>query len=166
MAASALLLRNYEQSRAPLQRRSNDFLGKITQVIGQVAPPSRETICEREMARSWGTTPRTFHDSSALQQDVPSMKKQVRLALVSDYGDLKSSHKKIARDAGCSPRTVESWIEERSLPGFEYIWRLAATPENHAIQKMMLRLIGMDPDQDREYHAAFIEFMRAVRAAR
>lgn len=90
------------------------------------------------------------------------MKKQVKLALVSDYGEKKSSHKKIAKDARCSPRTVESWLEERSLPGFEYIWRLAATPENHAIQQMLLRLVGMDPDLDPQYHAMFVEFMRAV----
>lgn len=112
------------------------------------------------MEGSWGSIPRTKQDCTAEQNDVPSMKKRFRLALVSDYGDHKSAHKEIARHAGCSPRTVEAWMEERSLPGFEYVWRLGK--KSVAVQQLFLEMISHDMDLDPKAYSAFLELQRML----
>lgn len=113
------------------------------------------------MRESWGSVPRTKQHSSAEPNDVPAMKAKVRLALVSDYGHLKSPLKEIAKDAGCSPRTVEAWMEERSLPGFEYIWRLGK--RSPGIQKIFLEMMSLDMDLDPRAYSAFLELQRMLR---
>lgn len=109
------------------------------------------------MERSPGSLPRTTQQP---QNDVPAMKAKVRLALVSDYGHLKSPLKEIAKDAGCSPRTVEAWMEERSLPGFEYVWRLGK--HSPGIQKLFLEMIGHDMDLDPKAYGVFLELQRMM----
>lgn len=112
------------------------------------------------MEQSWGSTPRTKQHSSEEQNDVPGMKKRFKLALVSDYGDCKSAHKAIAKHAGCSPRTVEAWMEERSLPGFEYVWRLGE--KSPAVQRLFLEMISRDMDLDPKAYSAFLELQRMM----
>lgn len=112
------------------------------------------------MEQSWGVTSRTKQHSSEEQNDVLSMKQKFRLALVSDFGHLKSPAKEIAKKAGCSPRTVEAWLEERSLPGFEYVWRLGR--HSPSIQKLFLEMISYDMDLDPRAYSAFLELQRMM----
>jgi hypothetical protein len=79
---------------------------------------------------------RTNHD---WLKDKPAIKKRVANCL-QDFPRLKL----IARAAEASPRTVEAWTDELSLPGLEYFLRLV--PRSPSIQKMLLQLMTFDPD--------------------
>jgi hypothetical protein len=75
------------------------------------------------------------------------------------YGQYASKHKRIAKDAGIkSAKTAEAWACQRNLPALEYFLELGRNQP--AIQKMTLRLWGLDADIDPEYQRAFQDLMR------
>ena len=114
------------------------------------------------MNGSTRSTTRTKADSSEWLKDKRTLAHEVRLALVVDHGHLKARNKEIARKADCSPRTVESWTDADvpTLPGLEHFLRLV--PHSPSLQKMLLRLMSMDPDQDPQAYSAFLEVVRMV----
>lgn len=106
---------------------------------------------------------RTKADLSDVLKDKRAIAHEVRIALVVDHGHLKARNKEIARKADCSPRTVEAWTsaDVPTLPGLEHFLRLV--PHSPSLQKMLLRLMSMDPDTDPQAYSAFLEVVRMIR---
>jgi hypothetical protein len=94
---------------------------------------------ERTVSNANETITRTNRDCAEWLKDKPAIKKRVAGCL-KDFPRLKV----IARHAEASPRTVEAWTDELSLPGLEYFLRLV--PRSPSIQKMLLQLMTFDPD--------------------
>lgn len=145
---------------AALQGASHQVSEQFARVARQRSSSCPQQHRTDDVEDSWGSKPRTIRDCSAEQNDVLAMKAKFKLALVSDYGDCKSAHKTIAKHAGCSPRTVEAWMEERSLPGFEYVWRLGK--KSQAVQMLFLEMISHDMDLDPKAYSAFLELQRMM----
>jgi hypothetical protein len=77
------------------------------------------------------------------------------------YGPYAGKHKKIAQHAGIkSAKTAEAWSCGRNLPALEYFLELGRN--SPAIQKMTMRLWGLDADIDPEYQRAFQDLLRVV----
>ena len=87
--------------------------------------------------------PRTNRHCTEWLNDKPAIKERVANCL-QDFRHERSHLKVIARHAKASPRTVEAWTDELSLPGLEYFLRLV--PRSPSIQKMLLQLMTFDPD--------------------
>lgn len=78
------------------------------------------------------------------------------------YGPYASKHKGVAEHAGIkSTRTAEAWSCGRNLPALEYFLELGRN--SPAIQKMTMRLWGLDADLDPEYSRVFQDLLRVVR---
>lgn len=79
------------------------------------------------------------------------------------YGPYASKHKKVAEHAGIkSARTAEAWSCGRNLPALEYFLELGRN--SPAIQKMTMRLWGLDADIDPEYSRVLNDLRQLVRA--
>jgi hypothetical protein len=143
--------------------RENRFRQISKDVTGHSSSSPRNQHSEEEMADHSVSIPRTKQDCATDLTDTRVIKQQVKLALVSDHKHLRSPMKQIARHAQCSPRTVEAWMEERSLPGLECFLRLV--PHSPSLQKMLLRLMTLDSEIDPEYQRAFVDFQHALRKA-
>jgi hypothetical protein len=79
------------------------------------------------------------------------------------YGQYQSKHKRIAKDAGIkSAKTAEAWSCGRNLPALEYFLELGRN--SPAIQKMTMRLWGLDADIDPEYSRVLNDLRQLVRA--
>jgi hypothetical protein len=95
-------------------------------------------------------------------KDKRLLTKETKAAIKADFGGERSYLKVVARHAEASPRTVESWTSEEAptLPGFEYIARML--PQSKSLQKLVLRLMALSPDNDPEYHRALQDLRRAI----
>jgi hypothetical protein len=155
-------LSRYEQTRA-VDAAPQYLSSQSVQSVSQRPPSCPQQHSEDGMTDPSVSTPRTKQDYATDLKDSVAIKKQVKLALVSDTKHLRCPNKQIARHAQCSPRTVEAWMEERSLPGLECFLRLV--PHSPSLQKMLLHLMSFDPDTDPRYMQAFVEFQSALRRA-
>lgn len=80
-------------------------------------------------------------------------------AIQEDYGRLSSRHKQIANDAGAaSQKTAEAWTQGTSLPGLDYFLNLGR--ESPAIQKMVMRLWGLERDCDPSFQRELNDLLR------
>jgi hypothetical protein len=78
------------------------------------------------------------------------------------YGAYAGKHKKIAQHAGIkSAKTAEAWSCGRNLPALEYFLELGRN--SPAIQKMTMRLWGLDADIDPEYSRVLNDLRQLVR---
>jgi hypothetical protein len=111
---------------------------------------------------STSQSPRTIQEWSNPLKDKRLLTKETKAAIKADFGHERSYLKVVARHADASPRTVESWTSEEcpTLPGFEYIARML--PQSKSLQKLVLRLMALSPDNDPEYHRALQDLRRAI----
>jgi hypothetical protein len=85
--------------------------------------------------------------------------RKVSEALVIDFGDYNSKHKRIAQAAGAaSEKSAENWTQGHNAPSLLYGLRLmAASP---TLRKEIMRLCAMEQDIDPEFQVAFAAFMK------
>jgi hypothetical protein len=113
--------------------------------------------------RATSQSPRTSREPNSNHlKDKRLLTKETKAAIKTDFGAERSYLKVVARHVDASPRTVESWTSDEAptLPGFEYIARLA--PHSPAISKLFARLMHFDPDTDPEAHRALQDLRRAI----
>jgi hypothetical protein len=136
VAQAALRVLNNQSGIARLQPRAPMSKQSECNEAGHVTSSYTDGYRERGMTNANETITRTNHD---WLKDKPAIKKRVANCL-QDFPRLKL----IAKAAEASPRTVEAWTDELSLPGLEYFLRLV--PRSPSIQKMLLQLMTFDPD--------------------
>jgi hypothetical protein len=158
-AAAALNLNNRQSGQQRRQPPAQCFPYREVQ-MSQRAVSFAQKPSEGCMANQPDTNPRTKADFPEWLKDKRQIAKEVRLALVSDFDHLRAPRKEIARHAGCSHRTVEAWTDPElpTVPGLEHFLRLI--PRSPSIQKLLLQLMTLDPDQHVEYARVLSELRR------
>ena len=87
--------------------------------------------------------------------------RKVSEALVIDFGDYNSKHKRIAEAAGAaSEKSAENWTQGHNAPSFLYGLRLMA--KSPTLQKEILRLCAMEQELSPEFQEQFAKFMQMV----
>jgi len=82
-------------------------------------------------------------------------------ALVIDFGDYNSKHKRIAEAAGAaSEKSAENWTQGHNAPSFLYGLRLMA--KSPTLRKEIMRLCALEADLSPEFQEQFAKFMQMV----
>jgi hypothetical protein len=159
-------LRLYDKTVAtPRQEFRDNKIAQIQNVRSHSHTPHGlvPKTYEASMEQSTSVIPRTSQEPIATPlKDKRLLTKETRAAIKADFGGSRSYLKVVARAAEASPRTVESWTSDEAptLPGFEYIARLA--PHSPSISKLFARLMHFDPDTDPEAYRALQDLRRAI----
>lgn len=87
--------------------------------------------------------------------------KAVSDALVVDFGDYSSKHKRIAQAAGAaSEKSAENWTQGHNAPSLLYGLRLMA--KSPTLRKEIMRLCQLEQELAPEFQEAFATFMRMM----
>jgi hypothetical protein len=150
-----------QSGQMPLARHAQSSQQLVCNEVTHVASVSITETYGGMTMRATTQSPRTSQEPiSNPLKDKRAITREVASALKQDFRHRPSHLKVIARHAEASPRTVEAWTDELSLPGLEYFLRLV--PHSPSIQKLVLRLMTLSPDSDPEYFRALQDLRRAI----
>ncbi len=143
------------------QQRPNNLVRQISDMSAQSVSSCPEQHKDRDMDASrplTGRTPRQPNSAKLNKRDTAEL---VAAAIHEDYGRFACRHTVIANDAGAaSEKTAKAWTNKESLPGLEYFLNLGRN--SPAIQKMVLRLWGLERDLDPDFQRELNAFIQRV----
>jgi hypothetical protein len=128
-----------------------------------IAPSSPNKHKANDMEASAAVKVGTFRKPRTEPITKPLATQALSTTLRAAYGPYAGKHKKVAQHAGIkSAKTAEAWSCGRNLPALEYFLELGRN--SPAIQKMTMRLWGLDADLDPEYSRVLNDLRQLVRA--
>lgn len=112
--------------------------------------------------RTTGRNGRTFPEDLPIDRITErDLAQTVADALVVDFGDYNSKHKRIASAAGAaSEKSAENWTQGHNAPSLLYGLRLMA--ESPTLRKEIMRLCAMEAELSPEFQTEFAKFMQMV----
>lgn len=108
-----------------------------------------------------GSSGRSFQERPIDKISERDLARKVSEALVVDFGDYSSKHKRIAQAAGAaSEKSAENWTQGHNAPSLLYGLRLMA--KSPTLRKEIMRLCNLEQELSPEFQEQFANFMRMM----
>ena len=154
-----------------LQRQlEQDIINDITELLHvdlaseeAPLPPSHEKYAMERHMPAKDQNVRTLREFPIDEINERELAKTVADALVIDFGQYTSKHKRIAKAAGAaSEKTAENWTQAHNPPSFLHGLRLMA--KSPSLAKEIMRLCALEQSMDPTFQRDLLALMQRMRA--